>query len=179
MKDHFGWEYKGRHKDLKADYNQLLQYHESLDSPPLLVVCDMDRFEIHTKFTGAAKRVYAFDLAGLAQPENLEVLRRLFVEPESLRPGQTSKSVTEQAAEHFGRVADGMRQRGVPAHDAAHFLMKLMFCMFAEDTELLPRRIFSRALTQSKRDPARLTQFLSELFAAMAHGGPCKKSCVS
>jgi hypothetical protein len=49
------------------------------------------------------------------------VLRRLFTDPESLRPGQTSQSVTEQVAEHFGRLADGMRVRGIPAQQAAHF----------------------------------------------------------
>jgi len=41
---HFGWEYKGKHKDLNAAYQQLLQYREDLENPPLLVVCDFDRF---------------------------------------------------------------------------------------------------------------------------------------
>ena len=38
----FGWEYKGKHKYLRAAYNQLLQYREALENPPLLVVCDME-----------------------------------------------------------------------------------------------------------------------------------------
>lgn len=171
MKDHFGWEYKGKHKDLKAAYNQLLNYRESLENPPLLVVCDLNRFEIHTNFTGTAKKVYDFDLAGLAEPKNLETLRRLFTEPETLKPGLTTRSVTEQAAEHFGRLADGLRLRGVEAQEAAHFLMKLMFCMFAEDIELLPKKLFSRTIDGAKKDPAKLSAFLRELFQAMARGG--------
>jgi hypothetical protein len=127
----FGWEYKGKHKDLDAAYKQLLLYREALENPPMLVVCDLDRFELHTNFTGTAKRVYAFDLDGLAQPDNLDKLRKLFVEPDALRPGQTAESVTRQAAERFGLLADGMRVRGIAAQPAAHFLMKLMFCMFA------------------------------------------------
>ena len=87
MRGHFGWEYKGKHKDLKAAYQQLLQYREDLENPPLLVVCDMDRFEIHTNFTGTVKKVYAFDLEGLAEPENLDTLRSVFTDPESLEPG--------------------------------------------------------------------------------------------
>src|SRR5205809_1147447 len=63
---HFGWEYKGKKKDLKAAYEQLLRYREALDNPPLLVVCDLDRFEVHTNFTGTTKRVYRFSLADLA-----------------------------------------------------------------------------------------------------------------
>ena len=38
LRNHFAWEYKGRHKDLKAAYQQLLQYREDLENPPLLVV---------------------------------------------------------------------------------------------------------------------------------------------
>jgi hypothetical protein len=64
-----------------------------------LVVCDLDRFEIHTNFTGTVKHVHAFDLAGLADPKNLDVLRRVFTDPESIRPGQ---------------IADGMREPGIP-----------------------------------------------------------------
>jgi hypothetical protein len=51
MRGHFGWEYKGKHKDLREAYQQLLLYREALENPPLLVVCDLDRFEIHTNFT--------------------------------------------------------------------------------------------------------------------------------
>jgi hypothetical protein len=77
----FGWEYKGKHRDLAAAYRQLLLYREDLENPPLLVVCDLDRFEIHTNFTGTAKKVYAFRLDELAEPANLDTLRKLFIEP--------------------------------------------------------------------------------------------------
>lgn len=43
-KDFFGFEYKGKRKDLAAAYDQLLRYRDALESPPLLVVCDLDRF---------------------------------------------------------------------------------------------------------------------------------------
>ena len=171
LRGHFGWEYKGKKKNLKAAYDQLLLYRESLENPPLLVVCDLDRFEVHTNFTNTAKRVYAFDLQGLADPSNLDVLRKLFIDPEALRPGQTSQAITEQAAELFGQLADGMRVRGIAAPDAAHFLMRLMFCMFAEDIELLPNKVFSRLLAGAKKDPARLSKLLGDLFDAMCHGG--------
>jgi hypothetical protein len=111
MKDHFGWEYKGPHKDLAAAYRQLLLYREDLENPPLLVVCDLDRFEIHTNFTGTKKEVRRFDLDHLAEPANLDTLRKLFVDPASLKPGETARGITEQAAERFGLLADGMRMR--------------------------------------------------------------------
>ena len=171
MKGHFGWEYKGKHKDLAAAYRQLLQYHEALESPPLLVVCDLDRFQIHTKFTGTVKKVYEFNLDGLAEPANLDVLRRVFTDPESLKPGLTAEVITRVAAERIGQIADSMYTRKIPAPRAAHFLMKLMFCMFAEDIGLLPEKLFSRILANSKHDPPRLAKQLTSLFTAMAHGG--------
>jgi hypothetical protein len=64
-KGFFAFEYKGRHKDLTAAYSQLLLYREDLENPPLLVVTDTDRFEVHTNFTGTVKRVHAFANAEL------------------------------------------------------------------------------------------------------------------
>src|SRR5437867_2976981 len=40
----FGWEYKGKRKNLVDAYRQLSQYREALANPPLLIVCDLDRF---------------------------------------------------------------------------------------------------------------------------------------
>lgn len=60
----FGWEYKGKRKNLADAYRQLSQYREALANPPLLIVCDLNRFEIHTNFTGTVKEVHAFDLDG-------------------------------------------------------------------------------------------------------------------
>ena len=171
MRNHFGWEYKGKHKDLKAAYRQLQLYREDLENPPLLVVCDLDRFEVHTNFTGTPKTVHAFDLAGLANPANLDVLRKLFTEPDALKPGTTTARITQDAADEFCILADGMRDRGIPAPEAAHFLMKLMFCMFAEDIRLLPEDLFKRIVRNAKGEPARLAGRLRALFEAMAHGG--------
>ncbi|REJ89646.1 MAG: class I SAM-dependent DNA methyltransferase [Planctomycetota bacterium] len=170
-RERFGWEYKGKHKDLAAAYQQLLQYREDLENPPLLIVCDMDRFEVHTNFTGTVKTVHAFDLEGLSDPKNLDVLRKVFTDPQSLKPGQTPEGVTRQAAELIGQIADGMRTRAIPAPDAAHFLMKLMFCMFAEDIGLLKGHVFQKILETGKDDPPGLANRMEALFTAMCEGG--------
>ena len=66
----FGWEYKGKHKDLDAAYAQLLQYREALESPPLLVVCDMDRIVVHTNFTATSTQVHDIALSDLGKPRH-------------------------------------------------------------------------------------------------------------
>jgi hypothetical protein len=172
MQGRFGWEYKGKHKDLKAAYQQLLKYREALENPPLLVVCDLDRVEIHTNFTGTVKTIHAFDLDSLADSENLLLLRNVFTNPDVLKPGETCKAVTEEVARRFARLAAALERRGIPPEQAAHFLMKLMFCMFAEDIDLLPRELFTRTVAKSKKDPARLSKFLNSLFRSMETGEP-------
>ncbi len=52
----FGWEYKGKHKNLDEAYKQLLRYRESLLNPPLLVVCDFDRYISAPILTARCKR---------------------------------------------------------------------------------------------------------------------------
>ena len=176
---YFAWEYKGKHKDLNAAYKQLLRYCEDLENPPLLVACDMDRFEVHTRFTGTAKQVYRFSLDDLLanQPTALcalpplDVLRALFRDPARLRPGLTAEDVTKQAADRFASLADSLRARGTDPQQAAHFLMRLLFCLFAEDIELLPRKLFSKLIEHTRNRPAEFKARLSELFRAMAAGG--------
>jgi len=143
-KGYFAFEYKGKHKDLNAAYNQLLLYREDLENPPLLVVTDTGRVEIHTNFTGTVKKVHAFTNAELPREESLRVLRALFADPDSLRPGRTSEGVTEEAAGKFAILADGLRSRGHDPHQAARFLNRLLFCLFAEDIGLLPKDLFTR-----------------------------------
>ena len=170
-RDRFALEYKGKHKDLAAAYDQLLKYREDLENPPLLVVCDMDRFEIHTNFTRSAKKVYSFSNAELPEPENLKILRALFEDPDSLRPERTPEGVTEEAAAKFATLADGLRARGVDPERAAHFLNKLLFCLFAEDVEILPRGLFSRVAERTRNDPERFAQYAGDLFSSMSEGG--------
>ena len=109
---HFAWEYKGKHRDLAAAYQQLLQYREALDNPPLLVVCDLDRFEIHTNFTNTPAVVHCFDLKRLlADPAGpLALLRAVMEHPEHLRPGTTRDELTAEAARQFASLAEELRE---------------------------------------------------------------------
>jgi len=79
--------------------------------------------------------------------------------------------MTEEVAEDFGQLALLIRKRGHDPHDVAHFLMKCMFCLFAEDIALLPGRLFERLLKSRRTDPAKLTRALTDLFKEMQSGG--------
>jgi hypothetical protein len=91
---YFGWEYKGKHKDLEAAYDQLLLYREALENPPLLVVCDMDRIIVRTNFTATPTIKHEIPLREMGDPRNLEIMRAVFHNPEKLKPGATSETGT-------------------------------------------------------------------------------------
>jgi len=169
---YFGWEYKGPRKDLKAAYNQLLLYREALENPPLLVVCDLNRFEVHTNFTNTPKQIHPFTLFDLRdEPEEpLRVLRAVMEHPETLKPGTTTAELTADAAKEFASLADRLRARGHDAQAVAHFLNKLVFCMFAEDAELLPPGLIRR-LTKAAPHTDAFASGLNELFSKMADKG--------
>jgi len=168
---HFAWEYKGRHANLEKAYEQLAKYREDLDNPPLLIVSDMDRIEIHTNFTGTAKKVYPITLETFTESESQRILKRVFTDPDSLRPRQSVEAVTEEAAARFSELALGLHQRGHQPHETAHFLMQLLFCLFAEDVGLLPNKMFGRVMDFGRREPTRFSAQLGDLLTAMASGG--------
>ena len=170
---HFAWEYKGKHKDLTAAYKQLLQYREALDNPPLLVVCDLDRFEVHTNFTNTPANVHRFDLERLRSDpsEPLRLLHAVMQHPDELRPGTTRDDLTAEAARQFASLAERLRSRGHDPREVAHFLDKLLFCMFAEDAGLLPANLLHRLAEGARSDAAGFRDGLHELFTKMADNG--------
>jgi type II restriction/modification system DNA methylase subunit YeeA len=168
---HFGWEYKSRHKDLQAAYVQLQQYAVALENPPLLVVCDLERFRIHTNWTNTVQQVYDLTLDDLYDPEKLQILKWVFSDPERLKPGKTRQLLTEEAAQQFASLAQRLRARGYESHVVAHFINRLVFCMFAEDVGLLPNQMFRRMLEHAVGSPAEFMDMAQDLFKAMQSGG--------
>ena len=167
----FAWEYKGRRADLDAAFNQLRQYALALENPPLLIVSDMARFRIRTNWTNSVSVTHEFTLDDLADGATRDKLKWAMSDPERLRPGETRQTVTERAAATFAELAQGLRDRGHDPQTVAHFVNRLVFCMFAEDVGLLPGNMFTRMLERTRGDPEKFADYASRLFGAMATGG--------
>jgi type II restriction/modification system DNA methylase subunit YeeA len=168
-KGHFAWEYKGKRRDLKAAFNQLLQYSVALENPPLLITSDMDRIVIHTNWTNTVQEVHEFALTDLVDGAVRDRLKQAFTDPEAFKPQKTRQALTEETAREFAGIAQRLRDRGHEAHEVAHFVNQLVFCMFAEDVGLLPDHIFTKMLEVSRRDPAGFSDNAATLFGAMAN----------
>ena len=178
--NHFAIEYKapGKYKDLADAYQQLLRYRENLLNPPLLVVTDIATWEIHTNWPNTEKKIYRFTHDDILHRATVrDHLRALFETPERLHPRRNTEQVTADAARVFQLIADNMRDWEAEPERIAHFLTKLVFCLFAEDVGLLPTRpgaqagIFSDIVQQTRTDSARFERYTRELFQAMADGG--------
>ena len=152
----FAWEYKGKHANLDAAFSQLRQYALALENPPLLIVSDMARFRIRTNWTNSVSATHEFALDDLADAACRDKLKWAMSDPERLRPGESRQS---------------LRERGHDPQAVAHFVNRLVFCMFAEDVGLLPDSMFTRMLERTRREPGKFADYASRLFGTMSTGG--------
>ena len=107
----------------------------------------------------------------LSDHSKRDLLRAAFTDPERLRPLKTVDALTLEAANRFAAPAIRLRERGHDPERVAHFVNRLVFCMFAEDIDLLPRKIFNQILEKSTRRPELAQSMLGQLFEAMKGGG--------
>ena len=176
----FAWEYKrkDKYKDLDEAYRQLYQYRDALDNPPLSVVCDIRNIVIRTHFPGYPTDKQIIRLEEL--PGKLEVIRRLFTAPETFRPPKTREETTGDIAKVFAEVANALIERhspddlhlwDSPGDPVAHFLMKVMFCLFAQDIGQLPANLFTKLIDRCLFEPENFQPLVAELFQKMKQGG--------
>jgi hypothetical protein len=92
-------------------------------------------------------------------------------DPEKLRPGKTRQDLTEDAAGEFAVLAQNLRARGHDPAAVAHFINRLVFCMFAQGSDLLPSKMFTRMMEAAKSTPSDFQKLASSLFGAMKDGG--------
>jgi type II restriction/modification system DNA methylase subunit YeeA len=134
------------------------------------VVCDIERFRIHTAWTNTVPETHELTLDELAEPHRREILRNVFHDPEKLRPARTRTALTKEAADKFSTIALRLHGRGSP-DDVAHFVNQLVFCFFAHSVKLLPDGLFPKLLRRALQKPERAQSYFNQLFSAMENGG--------
>ncbi|MFN0219529.1 MAG: type IIL restriction-modification enzyme MmeI [Hyphomicrobium sp.] len=151
----FAWEYKRPGGDLKDALRQLKLYASDLENPPLLIVSDMRRIELHTNWTNMVQESHALELEQLADVRLRQKLKWAFDEATvgELKPKRSANATTEEVAKKFVAIAQNLRDRGHDSEKVAHFVNRMVFCMFAEDVDLLPKKMFERMLQASLGAP--------------------------
>ncbi|MGQ2904686.1 MAG: class I SAM-dependent DNA methyltransferase [Neoaquamicrobium sediminum] len=169
-----GWDVMMQHARRQAeDYVFLLDADHP--APPFLITCDVGHaFEIFADFTGTGRaygqfpdrkgfRIYMEDLR---REEVRALLARIWTDPTSLDPARESARVTREIAGRLAQVSRSLEKDYDP-EEAALFLMRCIFCMFAEDVDLLPRGGFTRLLEECRERPSALVPLLEELWRKM------------
>ncbi|MCY4339887.1 MAG: class I SAM-dependent DNA methyltransferase [Gammaproteobacteria bacterium] len=131
-------EQKSAGRDLKKAYGQAGEYFDALpehERPRYILVSDFQTFELHDL---SKREVVAFALADL--PANVEAFA--FMLGLRRREFRDQDPVNIKAAERVGRLRDALFESGYRGHDLEQFLVRIVFCLFADDTGIFERDIF-------------------------------------
>ncbi|MCB0233155.1 MAG: class I SAM-dependent DNA methyltransferase, partial [Anaerolineae bacterium] len=147
--------------------------------PPFLVVVDVGQsIALYAEFTRSGgnylpfpdPQSYRIELADLTDEDTRELLRTVWLDPMSLDPARRSARVTRDIADRLARLARALEGDYDP-ETVAHFLMRCLFTMFAEDVGLLPAGSFTQLLADARRNVAHFPEFVGELWRTMNTGG--------
>lgn len=132
-------EHKSRGKSLDKAYSQALDYFAGLaerDLPKRVLVSDFERIRLYELETGEQ---HEFPLAELHR----HVGRFAFIAGYSTQKLAPEDPVNRRAAERMGRLHDALKAGGFTGHALEVLLVRLLFCLFAEDTGIFqPRKAF-------------------------------------
>ncbi|HVS53663.1 MAG TPA: DNA methyltransferase [Opitutaceae bacterium] len=172
-------EMKSTGRDLAEAYTQALDYVKDLDPeerPRWLLASDFARFalydlgeEIHEDLKGfaAGKREPAL-AAAFTLDQLADKLRHFaFIRDEEQALFQTQPEVNLKAVALLARLHDALKATGFGGHELERFLVRVLFCLFAEDTDIFPWNSFTRVVETSRKDGSDLGCELARLFQAL------------
>lgn len=154
-------EHKSRGYNLDRAYHQALNYFSGLnerDLPRYVLVSDFARFRLYDLDENAQ---HEFTLEDLHKNVN----RFAFIAGYQTHKIQAQDPVNIEAAERMGRLHDQLADSGYTGHDLEVLMVRLLFCMFAEDTGIFERRQFQSYIEdRTDDDAAFLGALLGNLF---------------
>ncbi len=157
-------EQKSAGRDLTAAYEQAAEYFDALparEHPRFILVSDFRTFELHDL---DERETAAFPLADL--PRHVEKFG--FVLGVQRRTFRDQDPANIEAAELVGRLHDALDAAGYRGHDLERFLVRIVFCLFADDTGIFRRDIFLDFIEErTGADGADLGPWLAQLFQVL------------
>ena len=158
-------EQKSEGRDLEVAYGQAGEYFDSLperDRPRYILVSDFQSFELHDLDEGEQTSFALVDLPSHVEAFGfiLGVQRRIF---------RDQDPVNVEASASMGRLHDALEASGYSGHDLEVFLVRTVFCLFADDTGIFePRDLFLDLLeTRTREDGSDLGPALARLFQVL------------
>ena len=158
-------EQKSAGRDLDKAYGQAGEYFDALperERPRYIMVSDFRTFELRDLEEG---ETVAFALADL--PSHVEAFG--FILGVQRRTFRDQDPANVEAAELVGRLHDALAEVGYRGHDLERFLVRIVFCLFADDTGVFePRDIFFDLLeSRTTEDGSDTGPRLAQLFQVL------------
>ena len=158
-------EQKSAGRDLASAYGQAGDYFDALPEnqrPRYILVSDFQTFELRDL---DARERTDFALADL--PDHVEAFGFILGVQRSRFRDQDPANI--KAAELVGRLHDALDGAGYRGHDLERFLVRIVFCLFADDTGIFePRDLFFDFIeTRTGEDGSDLGPWLAQLFQVL------------
>lgn len=156
-------EMKSRGKDLGKAYQQAKEYCHGLkefELPKLIIVSDFEKFQVYDE----AGEMTACTLKELSK--NVHVFGA--IAGYEKRTFKEQDPVNIEAAELMGRLHDGLKAIGYSGHALELYLVRLLFCLFADDTGIFEKDIFHEFIERkTNEDGSDLAAHLAQLFQVL------------
>jgi hypothetical protein len=149
------------------------------EPPPFVLVCDVGHaIEVYANFRRDGKaydqfpdrRSFRICLEDLRDEKVRERLKAIWTDPISLDPSRHAAKVTREIAARIAKVSQALERSGHATEEVAMFLMRMLFTMFAEDVELLPKDSFKDLLGDCAEKPEIFPGMVEDLWKAMDEG---------
>ena len=164
-------EHKSKGEDLSKAASQAFDYVQSLaregrgdESPQFIVVSDFSTIVVYDLDSNdPADPLATFQTAKLH--ENIKHLG--FLSGYTTKPVDPEDPINIKAVEVLGALHDALDKGGYKGHNLERFLVRVLFCLFADDTGIFPAEEF-KALTKSSRtDGSDLGSLLARFFKVL------------
>jgi type I restriction-modification system DNA methylase subunit len=164
-------EHKSRGEDLTKAQSQAFDYVQSLtregrhsEVPQYIVLSDFETivvFDLDAKDPSGP--VARFPTAKLH--ENTRQLG--FLAGQTTRPIDPEDPINIDAVEILGRLHDTLEEAGYTGHALERFLVRILFCLFADDTGILEPDAFKAIVKESREDGFGLGALLNQVFEVL------------
>lgn len=143
-------EHKSKGEDLNEAYKQAIEYCDGLkkrDKPKYVIVSDFENIRVYDIKTGDNK----FDQIKLHElPKNTDLFG--FISGYSRRKYKDEEPVNKKAAELIGDLHDVLLKAKYEGEDLERFLVRILFCLFADDTTIFPKGIFREFIDEETHE---------------------------
>jgi len=157
-------EMKSKGESLDNAFEQLRQYMYSIpeeDIPDLWLVSDFENIRLSRRSTNEVWNFKTKDLRKhISKFANIAGYTS-----ERIRDDQVEVNV--KAAEKMAKLHDLLKGHGYDGHELRVFLVRLLFCLFADDTGIFPKDSLYRYIETSKPDGSDLSERISKLFEVL------------